>query len=204
MTAQYGLFRNPPRKGEKESDILHARIIPGRTIRIARVCREISECTSFSPGDVKGLLQAFADILVMYLEDGDEVDLEGLGHFSISLKCPKITSPREVRAEDISFKSVNFRCSKEITDRLTVMRVERKPGSSKPVKYNSEERKNRILEFFNKHDTIMSSDCIGINECTRYLALKDLKELMAENKIIKEGYRKIAVYMLAKDSAPDQ
>ena len=54
MTAQYGLFRNPPHKGEKESDILHARIIPGRTIRIDRVTREISECTSFSPGDVKG------------------------------------------------------------------------------------------------------------------------------------------------------
>lgn len=58
MTAQYGLFKNPPHKGEKESDILHARIIPGRTIRIDRITREISECTSFSPGDVKGLLQA--------------------------------------------------------------------------------------------------------------------------------------------------
>lgn len=199
MTAQYGLFRNPPHKGEKESDILHARIIPGRTIRIDRITNDISQCTSFSPGDVKGLLQAFADVLVMYLEDGDEVDLEGLGHFSVSLKCPKITTPRQVRAEEISFKSVNFRCSKEITDRLTVMRVERKPGSSKPVKYTAEDRKARIIQHFEKHDTIMSSDCMGINECTRYLALKDLKELMDEKKIIKEGYRKIAVYMLAKE-----
>lgn len=199
MTAQYGLFRNPPHKGEKESDILHARIIPGRTIRIDRITNDISQCTSFSPGDVKGLLQAFADVLVMYLEDGDEVDLEGLGHFSVSLKCPKITTPRQVRAEEISFKSVNFRCSKEITDRLTVMRVERKPGSSKPVKYTAEERKARIIQHFEKHDTIMSSDCMGINECTRYLALKDLKELMDEKKIVKEGYRKIAVYMLAKE-----
>lgn len=198
MTAQYGLFRNPPHKGEKENDILHARIIPGRTIRIDRITNDISQCTSFSPGDVKGLLQAFADVLVMYLEDGDEVDLEGLGHFSVSLKCPKITTPRQVRAEEISFKSVNFRCSKEITDRLTVMRVERKPGSSKPVKYTAEDRKARIIQHFEKHDTIMSSDCMGINECTRYLALKDLKELMDEKKIIKEGYRKIAVYMLAE------
>lgn len=147
MTAQYGLFRNPPHKGEKESDILHARIIPGRTIRIDRVTREISECTSFSPGDVKGLLQAFADVLVSYLEDGDEVELEGLGHFSVSLKCPKITSPRQVRAEDINFKSVNFRCSKEITERLRSMKVERKPGSSKPVKYTVEERKENILKY---------------------------------------------------------
>ena len=156
MTAQYGLFRNPPHKGEKESDILHARIIPGRTIRIDRVTREISECTSFSPGDVKGLLQAFADVLVSYLEDGDEVELEGLGHFSVSLKCPK------------------------------------------PVKYNGEERKARIIQYLEKHETIMSSDCMGINECTRYLALKDIKELIAGKKIVKQGYRKIAVYTLPK------
>lgn len=200
MTAQYGLFRNPPHKGEKESDILHARIIPGRTIRIDRVTREISECTSFSPGDVKGLLQAFADVLVSYLEDGDEVELEGLGHFSVSLKCPKITNSRQVRAEDISFKSVNFRCSKEITERLRSMKVERKPGSSKPAKYTTEERKEKILKYLEGHETVMSSDCMGINECTRYLALKDLKELIAEKKIVKEGYRKIVVYMLAKDN----
>lgn len=199
MTAQYGLFRNPPHKGEKESNILHARIMPVRTIRTDRITKDISQCTSFSPGDVKGLLQAFADVLVLYLEDGDDVELEGLGHFSVSLKCPKITNPRQVRAEDISFKSVNFRCSKEITERLRSMNVERKPGSSKPAKYTAEERKRKILKHLERHETIMSSECMGINECTRYLALKDLKELIAEKKIVKEGYRKVVVYMLAKD-----
>lgn len=197
MTAQYGLFRNPPRKGEKEEPVLHARIIPGRTIRIDRITTDISQCTSFSPGDVKGLLQAFADVLVLYLEDGDEVELEGLGHFSVSLQCPKITNPRAVRAEDISFKSVNFRCSKKITERLRVMHVERKPGSSKPGTYNSEERKKRILQFLQEHSNIMSSDCMGLNECSRYMALKDIKELIAEKKIVKQGFRKVAVYVLA-------
>lgn len=200
MTAQYGLFRNPPRKGGKEDNILHARIIPGRTIRIDRITNDISQCTSFSPGDVKGLLQAFADVLVLYLEDGDDVELEGLGHFSVSLQCPKITNPREVRAEDISFKSVNFRCSKRITERLRRMHVERKPGSSKPCKYSSEERKKKIMQYLEKNTNIMSSDCMGLNECSRYMALKDLKELIAENKIVMQGFRKVAVYVLANPS----
>ena len=78
------------------------------------------------------------------------------------------------------------------------MNVERKPGSSKPVKYNGEERKARIIQYLEKHETIMSSDCMGINECTRYLALKDIKELIAGKKIVKQGYRKIAVYTLTK------
>ena len=46
----------------------------------------------------------------------------------------------------------------------------------------------------------MSSDCMGINECTRYLALKDIKELIAGKKIVKQGYRKIAVYTLPKNA----
>lgn len=199
MAAQYGLFRNPPQKGEKKSDILHARIIPARTIRIDRITREISDCTSFSPGDVKGLLRTFSDIIVSYLEDGDDIELEGLGHFSVSLQCPKITNPRQVRAEDIRFKSVNFRCSKEITERLRSMKVERKPGSSKPAQYTEEERKNNILRFLRKHDVFMSSDCMGLNECSRYMALKDIKELIAEKKIVKLGYRKVAVYALNKE-----
>ena len=44
----------------------------------------------------------------------------------------------------------------------------------------------------------MSSDCMGINECTRYLALKDIKELLAEKKITQQGYRKVVVYTLSK------
>lgn len=197
MGAQYALYENPnPRKDGKKQP-LHARIVPGRTVRINRIVREISESTSFSPGDIKGLLQAFADQLVSHLEDGDNVELEGLGLFTVSLQCPKVMTPRQVRAEDIQFKTVKFRCSKEITTRLRSMQVERKPGSSKPAKYTEEERKTNILNYMaNSDGTMMSSEYMSVNSCTRYMALKEIKELMEEKKIVKLGRSKLAVYAL--------
>lgn len=194
MAAEYALFKNPPRKGSSEEPRLHARIVPGRVIRLERIAKEISSFSSFSSADIKGLLQAFSDQLVEHLEAGDEIDLEGFGHFSISLHCPPISHPREVRAEEIRFKSVNFRCSKKITSRLETMRVARKEGASAPPLYTAAQRKENILRHLDRERTLMSSDCMRINACTRYMALKDLKELLAEDKIGKIGKRKITIY----------
>lgn len=194
MAAEYALFKNPPRKGSTEEPQLHARIVPGRVIRLERIAKEISSFSSFSSADIKGLLQAFADQLVEHLEAGDEIDMEGFGHFNISLSCPKISRPQDVRAEDIRFKSVNFRCSKKITSRLEAMCVRRKEGASAAPLYTSEQRKKNILRHLAEEQTLMSSDCMRINACTRYMALKDLKELLAEGKIGKIGKRKITIY----------
>lgn len=196
MAAEYALFKNPPRKGSTEEPLLHARIVPGRVIRLDRIAKEISSFSSFSSADIKGLLQAFSDQLVEHLEAGDEIDLEGFGHFNISLSCPKISHAREVRAEDIRFKSVNFRCSKKITSRLETMCVRRKEGTSAPPLYTPVQRKANILRHLTEEHTLMSSDCMRINACTRYMALKDLKELLEEGKINKIGKRKITIYML--------
>lgn len=197
MTARYGFFKNPPREEEEDKPVLHARIVPGRVIRIERIATEVSASSSFSAADIKGLLQALGDQIVSHLEDGDEIDIEGIGHFSVSLRCPKITKPTQARAEDIYFKSVNFRCSKKIVDRLRCMKVEREPGSSKVPLYTEEERKKNILAYLEKEGAVMSSTCMGLNACSRYMALKDLADLQQEEKIVKLGRRKIAVYALA-------
>lgn len=199
MAARYAFFKNPPREGDEDKQVLHARIVPGRVIRMDRIATEVSAFSSFSAADIKGLMQAIGDQIVSHLEDGDELDVEGIGHFSVSLRCPKITKPTQARAEDIYFKSVNFRCSKRIVDRLRYMKVEREPGTSQAPLYTEEERKKNILDFLEKEGVVMSSTCMGLNACTRYMALKDLKDLQQKGKIVKLGRRKIAVYALAAE-----
>lgn len=200
MAAQYALFGNPPADGQEGKQVLHARIVPSRVIRLDRITEELSSFSSFSSADIKGLLQGLADQLVTHLEDGDEVDLEGIGHFSLSLKCDKrVTSPKQIRSEDVHFKSVNFRCSKTITNQLRGMRIERKPETSKDPLFTKEQRKMNILRFLEREGTVMSSQCMGLNACTRYAALKDINELIREGKLMKLGHRKIAVYVLTSD-----
>ena len=53
MSATYNLFKNPGK-----GDNLHARQVNQYTVRIDALCEEISQISSFSSSDVKGMLEA--------------------------------------------------------------------------------------------------------------------------------------------------
>ena len=52
-------------------------------------------------------------MMVDFLMFGYNVELEGIGTFSVSLKSRPVMEKNEVRAESIHFKDVKFRSSKE-------------------------------------------------------------------------------------------
>lgn len=89
MGAEYALFKNPNPNKEEDNPTLHARVVGGIVIDTEHIIDELREASSFSSGDIRGLLQSLADSLVFHLKQGDEVDLEGIGHFSVSLSCSK-------------------------------------------------------------------------------------------------------------------
>ena len=72
---------------------------------------------------MKGILQLFQDMMVDFLMFGYNVELEGIGTFSVSLKSRPVMEKNEIRAESIHFKDVKFRSSKELRDRLKTMPV---------------------------------------------------------------------------------
>lgn len=194
MTALYALYKNPPKDGNKEQQPLHARIVPGPTIQTSDLCKVISECTSFSSADVKGLLKALSDWMAYYLEEGRGVELEGIGHFSVSLHCPPIMQENEIRAESITFSKVNFRCSTELKSRLKDMPLERKPHPKKEI-FTEKQRKERILAYLDEHRCIYSSTCISINQISKYQAIKDLNEMIEAGIIEKLGHGKSVLYI---------
>ncbi|MDL2265400.1 HU family DNA-binding protein [Parabacteroides sp. OttesenSCG-928-G07] len=197
MSVKYDLFESPTPKGEVEKRALHARIVSGRTIRMDRICTEISAFTSFSSADIKGLLQAFSDQIVSHLKYGDEIELEGLGHFSATLYCPKTTSEAAIQANDIHFKTVKFRCSKKIKKALRPMKFERLPKEDRMLSLPDKQRKENILHFLKTQPVITSSYCMAINQCSRYLALKDIQDLLKEQRLEKLGFGKNIMYRLA-------
>lgn len=199
MSAEYALFKNPNPNKDDEKTTLHARIVGGTVVDTEHIIEELKEASSFSPGDIKGLLQSLADSLVFHLKQGDEVDLEGIGHFSVSLSCSKkVTSPKEIRADDIHFKSVNFRCSKKISQRLKGMELKRRANTSIDPSYDPETRLANIRKYLETHDSIMSSQCMSINACSRYTALKDIETLIQAGVLKKIGRRKTAIYILSE------
>ena len=78
------------------------------------------------------------------------------------------------------------------------MHFERAGEASRPITRPEAERKARIMSYLESHYSILSSTCAQLNGCSRYLALKDLKGLMEEGKIVSLGSRNTAQYAAAK------
>lgn len=74
-----------------------------RTIRFDEMAADVSEACSFSPADLKGIIQAIADVTARYLNDGCHIEFEHFGTLSLGIACerddeghlPVITSPAQ-------------------------------------------------------------------------------------------------------------
>ena len=102
MSATYNLFKNPGK-----GDNLHARQVNQYTIRINELCDEISEISAFSSSDVKGMLEALKNRIASHLKYGAIVELEGLGTFNASLKCPPLSSEKQITPHLVKFSKVD-------------------------------------------------------------------------------------------------
>ena len=82
MAAEYDFQRKPNPKGDGELQPLYPRIVNRGTITTKRLVSDISHASSFTPGDIEGLLAAFEDRISYYLSEGHHVQLGNMGYFS--------------------------------------------------------------------------------------------------------------------------
>lgn len=198
MPAHYSLFKNPAGKDNDRETTLHARLVNQRMIDTETLISLISEATSFTSADVKGVLEVLKKQLAFHLKLGSIVEIEGIGTFSVSVKCPPLTEEKAIKPKLVEFNKVVFRCSKELRNSLKQMKVERADEKSRINGLTSEERKANILNYLERNATLSSSSCCGLNSCSKYMALKDLNELLEEGRITRLGARSNAQYALAE------
>jgi len=85
MAAEYDFQRKPNPKGDGELQPMYPRIVNKGTITGKRLVSDISQATSFTPGDVEGVLAALESRISYYLSEGHHVQLGNMGHFSAGL-----------------------------------------------------------------------------------------------------------------------
>lgn len=118
MCAKYRMVRNPNPTGDKKKQALHPRVVPYGTIHTNDLMEEIESRSGISGADIRGALQAIADVMASRLDEGYNVELDGLGFFSVSLASRPVMDKREIRSESVHFKNVNFRCGKYLKSKL--------------------------------------------------------------------------------------
>ena len=175
---------------------VYPKIVTNRTLsrkefikRMQGYHRGISESTT------EAVLLDVADMLVEMLSMGYNVNLEGIGTFSLSLGFED-DKPTEMQSEEdkmtyrkVGVKDINFKASPEFLKSVkqeTDRDLERDMGGVKVIRkqlYSKEERIARALEVIEANGLITLSDYAYINNLSRTAASLELKEISHDETV---------------------
>lgn len=193
MGANYRMERNPNPRGENDEMPLHPRLIPHNTYNIRELMRYGKERSTYSEADIAGALRLITDLVAENLRSGNNVEIEGLGFFSVSLQSRPVMDKKELRSESVHFKNVNFRCSQTLKDRLKTMPLTRLK-EEKLRTFNDDEKYRRLQWYMDRHPYITVMNYRGLNGCSDYTARKDLAGFVENGTLEETGTRHIAIY----------
>ena len=146
-----------------------------------------------SPSTTEAVLMDVEDMLVRMLSMGYNVNLEGLGTFSLSLGFED-DKPTEMQGDDdkmayrkVGVRDVNFKASPDFfqsVKRETDPDLEREMSGVKQIlkqKYTREERIARALHVIDENGFIGLTDYAYINNLSRTAASLELKEIDSDH-----------------------
>lgn len=201
MSAYYDFQKNPSKAGkEGEAPLLHPRIVSRGTITTDELLGDIAHATSFTKGDLEGVLAALTENIAYHLREGYHVELGRLGYFSASLKATReVTDPKKIRAANIFFDNVRFRASAWFRKHARGQ-VER----AKWLRFReSDERdeaelRQRLEKYLDKHGFITRKNYTSITGRLKNRALKDLNLFVQQGVIERMGAGNQLYFVRAK------
>lgn len=97
-----------------KSSIYFLKIVHNNMIKIDQLSKEIEKETSLSEVDVHAVLIALQGKIMQHLEEGNVVNLENLGKFSIAAKTIAHENKEDVSVKDVQKFGINFMPSLKI------------------------------------------------------------------------------------------
>lgn len=84
--------------GRQEKQALHPRVVPYGTIHTNDLIKEAEGRSGISGADIKRALQVIADMMAFRLDEGYNVELDGIGFFSVSLASRPVMDKKKSAA----------------------------------------------------------------------------------------------------------
>ena len=121
--AFYKMQSLPDMRGE-DIKTTYPRMTGGRVVTTDELAARVSEESTFSAGEVKGILASVCKYLAWYMRDGDRVKVDGLGTFSASLGMaddaePEVPGVTRRNARSVRVRGVNLRADKQLVYEIT-------------------------------------------------------------------------------------
>ena len=171
-------------------------VVNSRLITTKELAEYINFACSATEADVVAVLQALGKCVCNELLDGNRVELDNLGTFSLSLTCGSKKLEDHVTKNDIRVKNILFAPCAEM--RQAMRGAEIVSGGPNPNKRLTDEVILRRLEkYFEEHEFMQRRNFEAVCECSRYTATKKLKELVKAGKLRAMGAKNVRFYVKA-------
>lgn len=194
MSLKFGWYKTPVPTDREDKEIPHARIISQGTLDTKYMCKMISMSSTISSADVKGVLEALNFWMGFHLAEGNSIELDGLGYFTHTLKSRTVTDENGKNKVVAEADTVSFRCATSLKEQVREAGLEL-VKKTKTEKLTQEQRWENIMKEVTENKCINRSTCMRINQCSRFMALNDLKQLMDCNRLVQIGNGKQTMYI---------
>lgn len=193
MAIRYDLYTIPDSR-DTENELYHVRMVPNPPMSSKTIEKRIETRCTLTATDVKATLSALTDIMKEELLNGRRVHLPGIGYFYLTLKgTPRdndAENMRKVRAPQVTIKSVSFRPEKELIEDMKAAAEFCPPNDKRHSCKQTDIGLTDILtEYFAGHEELDRPVFEKLCGFGRSTALRRLKQLVTEGKLINAGNR---------------
>ena len=169
-------------KATKKNPTMAVSIVNSEVITTEQLSKDINRACSITEADVAAVLQAVGQRIGEALLDGNRVEIDHIGTFSLSLTCKNKRKEEHITSKDIEVKRIVFSPCAELQCTLRgAVIVSGGPTGNKQLTDAVIEK--RLTEFFTTHHSIQRSEFERVCECSRYAALAKLKALVKAEKL---------------------
>lgn len=197
MSAQYDLYETPDIKQTGEKQPLHPRIVPKGTIGQDEFLDRVHKFTGISRSLLAGAMQSFQNELKDLLANGWIVELGEIGYFSVSLQGPPVMHKKDVRAQSIKLKNINYLPTKQFKREVGYdMRLERTESLTRPKGNGRSEAEclALITAHLEKYPCMTRTDYCHMTGHDKKRALKELNAFIEKEILMHYGAGKQVVY----------
>lgn len=137
------------------------------------------------------------DELYEKLSDGYTVHLDGIGYFSLSLKCASDINPRYIKDDDVQVRSIKFTPDKDLINRFRNVCLEREVDDAHhSAKLDEEEMKQKLVEYFKTHAFLQRRDFEQLTGFNSSKSTRVIRELVKEGMLKNAGTKYQPVYVM--------
>ncbi len=199
MSIYYDMHRtqNP---SNPEAEEYKAKAVITNTVDLALLSEEISERSSFTVGDVKGLVTELVYSIKSHLADSHRVRIDGLGSFEVHLSSAPQSKGARMTSSKVIIKGITFRLCKTFMKHWKY-RVMSCPASLKAKskrKYTEAERRTIIERLFQREVVITRKEYQMATQLSKTVASRDIKTYLEEGWLVKKGRGTNTMYYLKK------